>query len=62
MLPLLLLVYLGGYALMAACIVVSFIGVREFYKGYEAAGTKPAYGLAYAGNRVPVCGGTDCAE
>lgn len=48
MLPLLILVYLGGYPLMGACILATFIGVREFYKGYEAAGTKPAYGLAYA--------------
>lgn len=47
MLPLLILVYLGGYPLMGACILATFIGVREFYKGYEAAGTKPAYGLAY---------------
>lgn len=49
MLPLLLLVYLGGYFLMAACIVASVIAVREFYKGYEATGTRPAYVLAYAG-------------
>ena len=48
MLPLIALVYFGGYLLMAACIVVSFIGVHEFYKGYEAVGSRPAYGLAYA--------------
>lgn len=48
MLPLLLLVYLGGYWLMAACIAASLIAVREFYKGYEAVGTKPSYKLAYA--------------
>ena len=49
MLPLLLLVYLGGYFLMAACIVASVIAVREFYKGYEATGTGPAYRIAYVG-------------
>ena len=47
MLPLLILVYLGSYWLMAACMIVSFIGVREFYKGYEAVGTRPAYAIAY---------------
>ncbi len=49
MLPLLALVYLGGYWLMGACVIVSSIAVREFYKGYEAAGTKPSYILAYLG-------------
>lgn len=47
MLPLLALVYLGGYWLKGACVIVSAIAVREFYKGYEAVGTKPSYGLAY---------------
>ncbi len=49
MLPLLALVYLGGYWLMGACVIVSAIAVREFYRGYEAVGTKPAYGPAYGG-------------
>ncbi|WP_206457830.1 phosphatidate cytidylyltransferase [Anaerovorax sp. IOR16] len=35
MLPLLLVLYYGGYPLMIACFLVGFFGVREFYKGFE---------------------------
>lgn len=55
MLPLLALVYLGGYWLLGACLLVSNIAVREFYRGYEAAGAKPAYGLAYAAIALLYC-------
>ena len=55
MLPLLILVYLGGYWLLGACVIVSTIAVREFYRGYEAADTKPAYGLAYASIALLYC-------
>ena len=48
MLPLLILVYLGGYFLMMACAAVSVIAIGEFYRGFEATGTRPAYKLAYA--------------
>ena len=41
MLPLLILVYLGGYPLMAAAFLVGAIGLHEFYHGFEAAGTEP---------------------
>ena len=34
MLPLLILVYLGGYPLMAAAFLVGAIGLHEFYKGF----------------------------
>lgn len=43
MLPLAILVYLGGYWLMAAAFLVGIIGLHEFYKGFEAAGAKPNY-------------------
>ena len=47
MLPLLLLVLWGGPFIIAAAVVVGFLGVREFYKGFEAAGAKPCYPIAY---------------
>ena len=47
MLPLLILVYLGGYPLMAAAFLVGAIGLHEFYHGFEAAGTKPCMAIAY---------------
>ena len=42
MLPLLLLVYFGGIWLKMAVIIVSVIGLHEFYKGFEAEGVKPS--------------------
>ena len=47
MLPLLILVYLGGYPLMAAAFLVGAIGLHEFYHGFEAAGTKPCMAIGY---------------
>ena len=47
MLPLLLLVYLGGYWIMAAAFVVGLLGIKEFYNGFESAGTKPARIIGY---------------
>lgn len=47
MLPLFILVYLGGWFIWGAAIVVGFLGVREFYKGFEASGAKPSYTTAY---------------
>ena len=47
MLPLLMLVYLGGYPLMAAAFLVGAIGLREFYQGFEAAETKPCGPIGY---------------
>ena len=48
MLPLLVVVYLGGYWLMAAAFRVGLIGLHEFYKGFEASGTVPCKPLGYA--------------
>lgn len=48
MLPLLALVYLGGWFIWGAALAVAVIGIREFYKGFEASGTKPSYPIAYA--------------
>lgn len=47
MLPLLILVYLGGWFIWAAALIVAVLGVREFYKGFEASGAKPCYSIAY---------------
>lgn len=42
MLPLLVLVYLGGYWIMAAAFLVGLQGLREVYGGFESMGTKPS--------------------
>lgn len=42
MLPLLLVVFFGGYVLMAACFLIGAMGVHEFYKGFETTGAKPS--------------------
>lgn len=47
MLPLLIVVYLGGWFIWAAAVAVAVIGIREFYKGFEVSGTKPSYPIAY---------------
>lgn len=48
MAPLLVLVLLGGYWLMAAAFLVGIMGLHEFYKGFEAAGAKPCRAIGYA--------------
>lgn len=47
MTPLLVLVVLGGYWLMAAAFLVGIVGMQEFYKGFEAAGVKPCRAIGY---------------
>ena len=47
MLPLLALVYLGGWFIWGAALIVAIMGVREFYKGFEASGARPCYLVAY---------------
>lgn len=47
MLPLLLIIYFGGKILLLACFIIGLMGVREFYKGFEAMGVKPCYTIAY---------------
>lgn len=46
MLPLLLVLYYGGYPLMSACFFVGFVGVHEFYKGFEAIDIHPNHWVA----------------
>jgi len=48
MAPLLAVLYFGGYVLMAACILIGVMAVREFYNGFGALDIKPCYGIAYA--------------
>lgn len=47
MLPLLALVFFGGKVLLAGCILVGAMGVREFYKAFENIGIKPSHVIAY---------------
>lgn len=46
MLPLLVILYLGGYVLLAACFLIGVMGVREFYSGFKAMGIKPNFAIA----------------
>lgn len=48
MVPLLAVLYFGGYVLLLACFVIGVMAVREFYKGFEAMDIKPCYNVAYA--------------
>lgn len=47
MLPLCLLVILGGKVLMLACLAIGVMGVREFFNGFHSLEVKPCYGVAY---------------
>ncbi|MBK5253293.1 MAG: phosphatidate cytidylyltransferase [Peptostreptococcaceae bacterium] len=47
MVPLILIIYFGGYVLLAAGFVLSLIAIREFYNGFTNAGIKPSYNIAY---------------
>ena len=46
MLPLLIILFLGGYVLFAACLVIGIMGVREFYNGFRKLDVKPSLGIA----------------
>ncbi len=46
MLPLLVILLLGGYVLFAACLVIGIMGVREFYNGFGKMGIKPSFPVA----------------
>lgn len=48
MLPLLIILYLGGYVLFAACLLIGIMGVKEFYNGFKAMDVKPNFGIACA--------------
>lgn len=47
LLPLLLLVYFGGIPLKIGCLVISALGVNEFFKCMESSGAKPSYVVGY---------------
>ena len=47
MVPLLLILYWGSLPLAILCAAISYIGVTEFYKGWEALGVKPSKTIAY---------------
>lgn len=46
MLPLLVLLLIGGRLLLIACFVIGVMGVREFYHGFENLNIKPSYMVA----------------
>ena len=48
MLPLLLLVYFGGVWLKMAVVIISVIGLDEFYKGFRAEGVNPSLPIGIA--------------
>lgn len=48
MLPLLAILYFGGYVLLAACLLIGIMGVKEFYNGFKAMDIKPNFGIACA--------------
>lgn len=46
MLPLMAVIYFGGFWLLAMCFAIGVLGVREFFKGFESLGIKPSYPIA----------------
>lgn len=47
MVPLLLVIYYGGLPLMIAAALIAYIGVTEFYNGFEAMDVHPSKPIAY---------------
>ena len=47
MLPLFLIVFVGGYALLAACFFIGVLAIREFFNGFENIDIKPSKMIAY---------------
>ena len=47
MVPLLAIVYLGGYWLIGAAFLIGLIGLKEFYEGFTNMGYKPAFVVGY---------------
>lgn len=47
MVPLLIFVYLGSYWLVAMCIFVGLVGIRELFNGFRAMDIKPSEPIAY---------------
>ena len=46
MLPLMAVIYFGGYWLVAMCFAIGVLGVREFFKGFGTLGIKPSFPIA----------------
>lgn len=46
MLPLLVLVFIGGKLLLAACFLIGALGVREFFRGFEQLNIRPSHAVA----------------
>ena len=44
----LVVLFLGGYVLLAACFVIGVMAVKEFYDGFGNMGIRPSYVTAYA--------------
>ncbi|MBQ9961727.1 MAG: phosphatidate cytidylyltransferase [Firmicutes bacterium] len=47
MAPLLVIVVLGGWFLWAAALLIALVACKEFFKGFEASGTKPSFAIGY---------------
>lgn len=47
MVPLVFLIYFGGYPLMAGVFFVAIVGIRELYKGFNAEGVHPSFAIGY---------------
>ena len=47
MVPLLLIIYFGGLPLLAAAALIAYVGVTEFYNGFENMGVHPSKPIAY---------------
>lgn len=56
MVPLALVLYFGGIPLMIAAAIIAFVGVDEFYKGWNALGVTPCKYLAWAMTAVLYAG------
>ena len=46
MLPLMAVIYFGGYWLVVMCFAIGVLGVREFFKGFGTMGIKPSFPIA----------------
>ena len=49
MLPLLFIVHIGGFLLLALCSVIGILAVREFFDGFKETDIRPSHVIAYAG-------------
>lgn len=47
MAPLLIIIVLGGWLLWAAALAIGLVACNEFFKGFEAYGTKPSAAIGY---------------